>query len=108
MAKQKLHAEYDLKSKLSAQEHQQKMEEIAGLNIGSSNVANINAGKSVSVQSISTQGKLQEAHVRHETTIQKERIIHDSGIQHGFQSHDHAIEQMEKEAELTPAPVEKK
>ncbi len=105
---QALQAEYDLKSKLSAQEHQQKMEEIAGSNVGMENVANINAGKSVSVQSISTEGKLQEAHVRHETAIQKEKIIHESGIQHGFQAHDHTIEQMEKEAELTPAPTTKK
>lgn len=97
-----LKLEYSLKGGLSKQEHEQLMIEIGGKNVGMENVANINAGRAVEVQKISTQGKLLEGHIAKEGAIEKERIVHGSKIQKGFQEHDHKIEQLEKEAELTP------
>jgi len=100
-----LKLEYQLKGELSSQEHIQLMEEIAGKNIGIENVANINVGKAVEVQKISTQGKLIESQVAANSKVEAAHLTHQSNIQKGFQDHDHAMEQMEKEAELVPKPV---
>ena len=72
--------EYQLKGGLSEQEHVQSMQEIAATNIGIENQANINAGRSVEVQSISTQGKLEEAHIAKQGTVDKANIDHNSKL----------------------------
>ena len=79
---QLLRAEFELKGKLSAQEHQQIMEQIAGKNVGIENQANINAGKAVKVQAISTDGKLEEAKVAADNKIEVKHIEHQSKLLH--------------------------
>jgi len=82
LKKDYLKFEYELKGGLSSQEHIQTMQEIGGKNIGIENAANINAGKAVKVQEISTTGKLEEAHVAKEGAIEKEHIIHEGKLKH--------------------------
>lgn len=77
-----LEAEYKFKGVLSNQEHGQTMEEIAGKNVGLENQANINAGKAVKVQAISTEGKLQEAHVSADNKVEVKHIEHQSKLLH--------------------------
>lgn len=77
-----LKLEFSLKSELSKQEHIQAMEQIAGKNAGLETTAQINAGKSVQVQSISTQGKLEESHVAAENKIQVKHIEHQGKLVH--------------------------
>lgn len=72
--------EYQLKSGLSQQEHQQIMQEIAGKNIGIADQARINAGRAVEVQSISTTGKLEEAHIAKDKAVEKAQIDHGSKL----------------------------
>ena len=79
--------EYQLKGGLSEQEHLQTMQEIAGKNIGLENQANINAGRAVQVQSISTQGKLEEKRMGEEGAIEKALIDHEGKLkQEAFKS----------------------
>lgn len=72
--------EYQLKGGLSQQEHVQSMQEIAAKNIGIENQANINAGRAVKVQEISTTGKLEEAHMAAANNIDLEHISHQKDL----------------------------
>jgi hypothetical protein len=90
---QEMAMELDIWKQKQAILHQDTMEQIAGKNIGLENTANINAGKAVKVQQISTEGKLKEGLIQSNTKVASENIIHHSNIQQGFQEHDHKTEQ---------------
>lgn len=92
-----LQAEYQIKDAFEQKQHERAMELQAAKNIGIENVAQINAGKAVDVQSISTHGKLLEAKDNNDTKLERENIIHNSKIHHAaFQN---AIEPTEAKIE---------
>lgn len=75
-----LKLESELKGGLSSQEHIQKMQEIGGVNSGLIQAAQVGAGKAIAVQEISTAGKLEEAHVKKETVLEKSKTDHESKL----------------------------
>ena len=94
---QYLQFEYKLKADLSSQEHVQTMQEIAGKNSGIIQQAQVNAGRAVKVQEISTTGKLEEAHVAKESALEQAHIDHASKLhQEAFKA---AVNNKEKSEE---------
>ncbi|MES2395802.1 MAG: hypothetical protein V4549_07355 [Bacteroidota bacterium] len=80
--KELMQFEYQLKGGLSEQEHLQNMQEIAGKNSGLIQQAQVNAGRAIQVQEISTTGKLEEAHIAKEGAIEKSHIDHEGKLKH--------------------------
>jgi hypothetical protein len=92
--KQKRDYEFQIWQKMQEIETANELKKIAGKNLGIENVANINAGKAVSVQTISTQGKLEESRVAADSKIDVKHIEHQSKVQHGLLNHDTKMVQM--------------
>lgn len=77
-----LEAEYKLKAEFEAEQHKRLMELQQAKNIGIAQVAEINAGKAVDVQSISTQGKIVESSNNNDTKIAVKHIEHEGKLKH--------------------------
>ena len=92
--KQKKDYEFQIWQKMQEIETANELKKIAGKNLGIENVANINAGKAVNVQTISTQGKLEESRVAADNKVEVKHIEHESKIQHGLLNHDSKMGQM--------------
>lgn len=72
--------EYQMKGQLSKQVHVETMEEIAAKNVGIENQAQINHDRAVKVQAISTDGKLEEAHVAAENNVEVKHLEHEGNL----------------------------
>jgi hypothetical protein len=96
-------AQFDMQIKRLELQNAMKLQELK--NLGANTVAEINTGGKIQVQDAANKGKVVAAQVTADSKIETVHLTHKSDIQKGFQEHDHKMEQIEKEAELTPEPV---